>query len=40
MRLSVNLLLNRASPWVDVDSHIPYEGRVDLKVKHGATECL
>ena len=32
-RLRVNLLLNRASPWVDVDSHIPYTGRVDLKVK-------
>ncbi len=31
--LRVNLLLNRASPWADVDSHIPYEGRVDVKVK-------
>ena len=29
----VNLLLNRASPWADVDSHIPYTGRVDVKVK-------
>jgi len=29
----VNLLLNRASPWVDVDSHIPYTGQVDVKVK-------
>jgi hypothetical protein len=25
---TVNLLLNRASPWVDVNSHLPYEGRV------------
>ena len=32
-RLRVNLLLNRASPWADVDSYIPYEGRVDVKVK-------
>lgn len=31
--LRVNLLFNRASPWVDVDSHIPYVGQVDLKVK-------
>lgn len=31
--LKVNLLLNRASPWADVDSYIPYEGRVDVKVK-------
>ena len=29
----VNLLLNRASPWADVDSHIPYAGRVDVRVK-------
>ena len=32
-KLRVNLLLNRASPWADVDSHIPYQGRVDVKVK-------
>ena len=32
-RLRVNLLLNRASPWVDVDSHIPFTGQVDVKVK-------
>jgi hypothetical protein len=31
--LRVNLLLNRASPWADVDSHIPYAGQVDVKVK-------
>jgi hypothetical protein len=31
--LKINLLLNRASPWVDVDSYIPYEGRVDVKTK-------
>src|SRR4029079_16103308 len=26
----VNLLLNRASSWVDVDSYLPYEGKVVL----------
>jgi hypothetical protein len=31
--LRVNLLLNRASPWCDVHSYIPYEGRVDVKLK-------
>jgi len=31
--LEVNLLLNRASPWADVDSSVPYEGRVDVKIK-------
>jgi len=31
--LRVNLLLNRASEWADVYSHIPYQGRVELKVK-------
>jgi hypothetical protein len=32
-RLRVNLLLNRASRWADVESYIPYEGQVDIKVK-------
>jgi hypothetical protein len=32
-KLRVNLLLNRASPWADVDSHIPYQGVVDVRVK-------
>lgn len=31
--LRVNLLLNRASRWADIYSHIPYEGRVDIKMK-------
>jgi hypothetical protein len=31
--LQVNLLLNRASPWADVDSYIPYQGRVDVRAK-------
>ena len=29
----VNLLLNRASPWLDIDSYLPYEGRVVIKNK-------
>jgi hypothetical protein len=29
----VNLLLNRASPWVDVDSYLPYEGKAVIRVK-------
>ena len=32
-KLRVNLLLNRASPWADIHSFIPYEGRVDVKIK-------
>ena len=32
-KLRVNLLLNRASPWADVDSHIPYAGQVDVRIK-------
>lgn len=32
-KLRVNLLLNRASPWADVDSHIPYQGQVDIRIK-------
>ena len=35
-KLNVNLLFNRASPWADVDSYIPYQGRVDVKVKQPA----
>ena len=31
--LRVNLLLNRPSKWADVESHIPYTGQVDVKVK-------
>ena len=32
-KLQINLLLNRASQWADVDSHLPYSGRVDVKIK-------
>ena len=29
----VNLLLNRAAPWLDVESHLPYEGKVVIRNK-------
>jgi hypothetical protein len=32
-RLRLNLLFNHASPSADIYSHIPYEGRVELKIK-------
>ena len=31
--LRVNLLMNRASEWADIHSHIPYEGKVEVKVR-------
>jgi hypothetical protein len=38
--LRVDLLLNRASPWADVYSHIPYRGRVDVRVKQDLKALL
>jgi hypothetical protein len=35
--LRVNLLLNRASQWADLNSYIPYEGKVDLHMKCAAS---
>ena len=32
-QLQLHLLLNRKSPWVEVNSHIPYNGNVEMKVK-------
>ena len=29
----MNLLLNRASPWLDVDSYLPYEGKMVIRNK-------
>ena len=31
--VQINLLLNRASAWMDIDSYLPYEGKVVLKNK-------
>ncbi|MBL7645778.1 MAG: hypothetical protein JNK74_06250 [Candidatus Hydrogenedentes bacterium] len=36
----VNLLLNRASPWLDIDSYLPYEGRVVIRNKQASTVAL
>ena len=33
----VNLLLNRASEWLDVDSYLPYEGKVVIRNKKAQT---
>jgi len=39
-RLRINLLLNRASTAADVYSYVPYEGRVDVKVKQATRNVL
>ncbi|MEE2884919.1 MAG: hypothetical protein VX701_04410 [Chloroflexota bacterium] len=31
--IRVNLLLNRASPWVDINSYLPVKGKVTLQIK-------
>ncbi len=31
--VQINLLLNRVSPWMNIDSYLPYEGRMVLKNK-------
>ena len=36
----INLLLNRASPWLDVDSYLPYEGRVVIRNKTADTMAV
>jgi len=38
--LRLNLLLNRASQWADVYSYIPYEGRVDIRIKESCKSVL
>jgi hypothetical protein len=39
-RLRIHLLFNRASPWADVDSCLPYAGRVEVKVRQSLTEVV
>jgi hypothetical protein len=34
--LRIHLLLNRASPWADLNSYVPYEGQIDVVMK---TSC-
>jgi hypothetical protein len=37
---TVNLLLNRTAPWLDVDSCLPYEGKVILRNKQAASALV
>ncbi len=37
---TVNLWLNRAATWLDVDSYLPYEGKVVLHNKQAHTVCV
>jgi hypothetical protein len=37
---TVNLFLNRAAPWMDVDSYLPYEGKVVLHNKQAHTAVI
>lgn len=39
-RVSVNMLLNRATPWLDVSSYLPHEGRVELDINKDIPELL
>jgi hypothetical protein len=39
-KLRLNLLMNRASEWADVYSYVPYEGKVDLKIKKSFRNVL
>jgi hypothetical protein len=36
----VNLLLNRTSPWLNVESHLPYVGKVVLRNKQAKRICV
>jgi len=33
-QVTINLLLNRQSPWVDMESYLPYEGKVVIRNKN------
>ncbi len=37
---TVNLFLNRASAWMDIDSYVPYEGKVVLRNKKAHTAIV
>jgi hypothetical protein len=36
----VNLLLNRASPWLDIESYLPHEGKVVIRNKAARRLCV
>jgi hypothetical protein len=37
---TVNMFLNRASSWMDIDSYLPYEGKVELRNKQARTALV
>ena len=37
---TINLLLNRASRWLDIDSYLPYEGKVVIRNKTAKTMAV
>jgi hypothetical protein len=39
-QLKVNLLMNRVSPWADIDSYLPYEGKVVIRMKTDQKDVL
>lgn len=39
-RVSVNMLLNRATPWLDVHAHMPHEGKVELYINQDIPELF
>ncbi len=39
-RLRMHLMLNRASRWADLNSHRPYEGRFEIKLKQDCRQML
>lgn len=39
-RVSINLLLNRATRWLDIKSYLPYEGRIDLQINQDIPELV
>jgi DUF1680 family protein len=38
--ISINFLLNRGSRWLDVSSHLPHEGRVELDIHQNLPKLL
>ena len=38
--LHLHLLVNRVSPWAEVASYIPHQGRVDFKLKQECTRVI
>lgn len=39
-RVSINLLLNRTTPWLDVESSLPFEGKVTLRIQRDLQDLV